>query len=448
MDRFSKLVIASLALLSGAANAGYANLAPPAGFGGSPGNWTFAPSANDLRYGGTAYSPNALRVPGTSTTMSAAYRFAANAPRIATGIIFANPYLRAGAAAAAWLGVGKIIWDEAEKIWKKSGDEELSEFIYGTDAWGRDYAPFLNHSSPESVCRAFFDAQKSGYIEWVEITSGPTTCYARGYSIPAGWENLGADIYQLVRPCPVPLTNGKCIIAGSPVPLTKEQFEQILAPEIWSPSQPGIVPSNFPEAVPGRPLPVDPPVINPEPGPDPQPRPLFVPTGDPLPNPQYDPNSPPGPNNQPYVQPGVRLNPSPTPSEPWRVDLQPVNRPVASPEPMPEPDSETPENPDKPSEEEIDFCAKNPDVLACQKLDEPANEELPASEKQISISPDGGWGADNASCPAPKQITVQGRAIPIPFDLFCTWANGMRPIIIAMAWLSAAFILLGARTES
>nr|WP_236636991.1 virulence factor TspB C-terminal domain-related protein [Acidovorax sp. BoFeN1] len=208
---------------------------------------------------------------------------------------------------------------------------------------------------------------------------------------------------------------------------------------------PDLVPLELP---PGTPLPVEPPVINPAPGPNPQPRPLFIPTGNPVPNPNYDPQQPPGPANQPYFQPGVRVVPSPSANEPWRVDLQPVNRPVSGPEPMTQPDSETPPDADKPSQEQLDFCVKNPDVLACQKLDEPEAQELPESEKDISISPDGGWGADNAACPAPKLITVQGRAIPIPFDLFCTWASGMRPIIIAMAWLSAAFILLGARNES
>lgn len=438
MDCFSKLVTAALLLGAGASHAGYAQLAQPAGFGGSPGNWTFAPSANDVRYGSTAFTPNALRVPvpGSAVTMPAAYRFAANAPRIAAGIIFLNPYVRVGVGIASWLSVGKFFWDEVEKQWVKPEYETCqgttcTVYFYGT------VATAVMYGSPSAACNAYM-ADRASAISSAGGT-GPFTvidgldCYVKAYFNNKTTPDNAS--YTQISTKSVPGSSQKFV----PVPLP--EFEETLSPLPMPPTVPWELPPNTP-------LPVEPPVVNPDAVPDPQPRPLFVPTGDPVPNPQYDPNSPPGPNNQPYVQPGVRLNPSPTPSEPWRVDLQPVNRPVASPEPMPEPDSETPVNPDKPSEEQLDFCAKNPDVLACQKLDEPAGQELPASEKQISISPDGGWGADNASCPAPKQITVQGRSIPIPFDLFCTWASGMRPIIIAMAWLSAAFILLGARSES
>lgn len=432
MDRLAKLVTAALLLVAGAAQAGYAQLAPPAGFGGSPGNWTFAPSANDVRYGGTAFSPNALRVPvpGTTATMPAAYRFAANAPRIAAAAIYMNPYVRTGVAIASWLGVGKFIYDEVTKQWQQIIDsqEVISQpwlYRYNYSPWATAgetcKLPFANGTGtpfsstgnqPFSGCK-----DKDGYYRSIE--SIKQSCPANTVETPAG-----------------------CVLKTSETVFVPKE---VFLDKLPTAPMPDSVPWELPKPTP---LPVEQPVINPEPVPNPVPRPLFVPTGDPVPNPQYDPNAAPGPNNQPWIQPGVRVNPSPTPSEPWRVDLQPLNRPVPGPEPMPEPDSEDPPVPDKPSEEQIDFCAKNPDVLACQKLDEPNSEELPASEKPISISPDGGWGADNASCPAPKQITVQGRAIPIPFDLFCTWASGMRPIIIAMAWLSAAFILLGARSES
>lgn len=443
MDRLAKLVTAALLLGAGAAHAFYAELPAPAGFSGSAGAWKFAPSAGQQAFGQWIHQQGALKlpIPGTTATMPAAYKLAANAPRIAAAAIFMNPYVRTGVAIASWLVVGKFFWDESVKQWKKTTDkEELVEAF--------EYS--------KSGHNVWFPSANAACVAWVSSINGNGGFYTSGgsasgltcnFSISVNQKDWFSDSTPLEkRPVPCPagwtLTPAGCLLKTSEVKtVTQPEFEDGLAPL----PMPERVPFELP---PNSPLPIDPPVINPEPGPNPQPRPLFVPTGNPVPNPQYDPNSPPGPNNQPYVQPGVRVNPSPTPSEPWRVDLQPVNRPVSSPEPMPEPDSEPPENPDKPSEEQLDFCAKNPDVLACQKLDEPNSEELPASEKPISISPDSGWGADNASCPAPKQITVQGRAIPIPFDLFCTWATGMRPIIIAMAWLSAAFILLGARNES
>lgn len=448
MDRFSKLVALAVLATAGTVHAGYAQLAPPAGFGGSPAGWTFAPSANDATFGRVIHQPNGLKVPvpGTSTTMSASYRLASNAPRIAAAVIFSNPYVRLGVGIASWLSIGKVFWDAAEGIWRQKADP----FDLNGLEWFNGYGQWLG--SPSSACQSYAGARTaasgSGMYTWSYVSADDSgLCRVR-------FEQNGNSDSTLVEftltsrtatnQCPAGWTNSP---AGCLSPaLTQPQMVELLNPA----NQPGwpmpdLVPLELP---PGTPLPVEPPVINPAPGPNPQPRPLFIPTGNPVPNPNYDPQQSPGPANQPYFLPGVRVVPSPTANEPWRVDLQPVNRPVSGPEPMTQPDSETPPDADKPSQEQLDFCVKNPDVLACQKLDEPEAQELPESEKDISISPDGGWGADNAACPAPKLITVQGRAIPIPFDLFCTWASGMRPIIIAMAWLSAAFILLGARNES
>lgn len=190
--------------------------------------------------------------------------------------------------------------------------------------------------------------------------------------------------------------------------------------------------------------PVKDPVINPDSTGKPQP--VFIPTGNPIKNPNYDPSKPTSATNQPYLQPGIRVVPAPAPGEPWRVDVQPVDKPVGSADPSENKDPDDPAN-DKP-QDNPSLCEKHPDILACQKLDQPEDTDLPKSEKEISITPDGGWGADTAACPAPRHLTVQGRDIPIPFDLFCTYMQGLRPIIIAMAWLSAAFILIGARESS
>lgn len=450
MDRVSKLVALAVLATAGTVHAGYAQLAPPAGFGGSPAGWTFAPSANDATFGRVIHQPNGLKVPvpGTSTTMSASYRLASNAPRIAAAAIFANPYVRLGVGIASWLSTGKVVWDAAEGIWRQKADPfDLNglEWFNRYDQWFSTTTAACQSYAVEHTARN----SQGGVATYAFLSADPSGLCRVEYSVSG---QPGSNIFEYNlqsrdkqgKGCPSGWTQSP---AGCLSPaLTQPQLVELLNPANspgWP--MPDLVPLELP---PGTPLPVEPPVINPAPGPNPQPRPLFIPTGNPVPNPNYDPQQPPGPANQPYFQPGVRVVPSPTANEPWRVDLQPVNRPVSGPEPMTQPDSETPPDADKPSQEQLDFCVKNPDVLACQKLDEPEAQELPESEKDISISPDGGWGADNAACPAPKLITVQGRAIPIPFDLFCTWASGMRPIIIAMAWLSAAFILLGARNES
>jgi len=442
MDRFSKLVVLAVLATASTVHAGYAQLAPPAGFSGTPGAWKFAPSSNQSVFGNVLHHPGALRVPvpGSAVTMPASYRLAANAPRIAAGIIFANPYVRVGVAIASWLGVAGLVWDAVNQTWAKpsQADVEVSDgFRYRSADWPAPTASSPWYDTQSQACAAavaWLSAAAGQAYNIVSCTGGKITV------LPAHGQGSTTTTYlqSSSSSCPAGwyVTPAGCVQTPPPNTVTKEEFEDALAPK----PMPERVPLELP---PNSPLPIDPPVVNPEPGPNPQPRPLFVPTGNPVPNPQYDPNAPPGPNNLPWNQPGVRVVPSPTPTEPWRVDLQPVNRPVSGPEPMTQPDSETSPDADKPSQEQLDFCSKNPDVLACQKLDEPESEELPESQKDISISPDGGWGADNMACPAPKLITVQGRSIPIPFDLFCTWASGMRPIIIAMAWLSAALFVLG-----
>ena len=104
MDHPSRLIVGVLLASLGAfAHAGYAQLADPPGFSGSPGDWKFAPSANDAHFGKVVHQPNGLKFPvgGTPVNMPAGYRFAANAPRIAAGIIFMNPYVRTAASILA-----------------------------------------------------------------------------------------------------------------------------------------------------------------------------------------------------------------------------------------------------------------------------------------------------------------------------------------------------------
>ncbi|WP_343593022.1 virulence factor TspB C-terminal domain-related protein [Paracidovorax wautersii] len=445
MDRFAKLVIALGLMASASAHAGYAQLAPPPGFTSSSSSFAYAASSNDAVFGRVLYQPAALtaNVGGRAVQMSAAYRLASNAPRIAAAVIFANPALRTAAGIATWLGVGKIIWDAAEQVWKQQGDPSdgytYSVVGAGPEQWTGD---------PASACQAWVAANPgSDTVTRVYVSNTATTCTHATYAKQSG-AKLGEGQVTIAsrgdgsKSCPVGWTQSP---AGCLSPqLTQPQMVELLNPANQSGwPMPGSVPKELP---PGTPLPVEQPYINPEPGANPASRPLFVPTGNPVQNPNYDPNAAPGPNNSPYLQPGVRVVPTPTTGSPWQVDMQPINRPVSSPDAKPDPSSEPSENTnDKPREDSPDLCQLHPDILACQKLDEPPDTDLPSSEKPISITQDSGWGSMSATCPPPRHIIVQGRDIPIPFDLFCQYMEGMRPIIVAMAWLSAAFILLGAR---
>lgn len=459
MDRVPKLVAAlALGLSAATAHAGYAWPADPPGFTraggqGFSGYGYAVNSANDQAFGRVVYQANGLKVPvpGKPVTMPAAYRFAANAPRVAAGILFANPALRTGLAIAAWLGAGKMVWDEVNRVWKLEGDGDAQQ------STGQEWAAENDkstgwHPTKEGACAAFLGYFQSLGRQWTLIGVEDNKCVfgpgymkydlkSRGSSCPAGWYVTPAGCTQT----PPPRT----------VDDEAEFARRILNPD----NQPGWpnVPADWPmpervpfELPPGTPLPVDDPYINPSPGKNPAHRPQFVPMGDPVKNPNYNPNAPPSPENQPYIQPGVRINPSQVPqTDPFRLDLQPIDRPKPNGEPMTGPEDEgagQDNSGDQPKPKDpLGLCEQFPDILACVKLDKPDTPDIPQSEKPISITPDAGWGADGGTCPPPRTLMVQGRQIPIPFDLFCTYMNGLRPIIIAMAWLSAAFILVGAR---
>lgn len=442
MDHPAKLMAALALALAGSAHAGYAQLKPPPGW--SPGR--YAPAANDATFGPVIHSPSGptTTVGGQAVKMPASYRLAANAPRVAAGIIFANPYLRVGVAIATWLGVAGIVYDTATGLWKQidvgySTTDMVTVFgqtsVNDCKAWGASqmvggiYTSYSGEACAMTVA-PYKDAQD--FRNHCGVSPTPQIeCYALGKRNQV-WE------YRY----------GPKLTGTREKPLTKEEFEEELAPK----PMPERVPLELPKP---SPLPIEQPSpwINPEPGPNPQHRPLFVPTGDPVPNPQYDPNAAPSPANQPFIQPGVRVLPSPTAIEPWRVDMQPVNRPAPTnqpmpgPEPQPVPNPQDPgaENGDKPKpEEQQSLCEKHPDIVACAKLGEaPEAKPVPNENKDMTITPDSGWGEGSGSCPSPKTVQVHGFQLSMPFDLLCQFASGIRPVVIGLAWLAAAFTFMG-----
>ena len=425
-------------------HAGYAFPSDPVGFVRS-GTWGvgygYAASANDSTFGKIIHQKNGLTVPvpGKAVTMPVSYRLAQNAPRIAAGVIFAHPAVRTASGIAAWLGVGKLIWDESGKIWRETGEKQpVGDLVWPYNG--------VIYYSPGDACdaayaREVYDKGRNANAGIQMVGTQAVNCLMRDISIQNSQPSIFAYVYAEKRPgsmqCPAGWedTGAGCLSPAVPQP----QFEEILAPK----TMPQTVPKELPYP---SPLPVEPqPYINPEPGSTPQTRPMFVPTGDPVPNPNYDPNAAPGPDNQPWIQPGVRLNPSPTASEPWRIDGQPVDRPKDTKEPMQGPESENNPN-DKPTEskEQIDLCEKNPDILACSKpeLDTP-DDEIPKTNRDVSLQPENLFGG--GSCPANKVMTVGGQQVTVwDWDQSCGYITGyMRPVVLVLCAFAAFMIVSG-----
>ena len=341
---------------SSSAFAGYAQLAPPSGWtaGTASAPPTYAAAANQPWLQNTVRTSASLNVGGRSVVVPVTMRMAANAPRVAAAALFLSPHLRLGLGIAAWIGVGKVVWDEAEKAWKEIGQKP--------DGFGYEYSVQADptqqwFSTQSGACQRAVQMLSTGGTGGYSLSVGaceyPTVTIKKthpAYGVSEQYMSLERRQVTTTTDCPVGWTpsGAGCL---SPA-LTQPQFVEKLAPPAPAiPSMPSTVPSEFPH---DTPWPVQQPVINPAPNPDPlanpQHQPLLVPTGDPIPNPNYNPQQAPSPANQPYIQPAVRIKPSPTPDNPWRVDVEPVQQPVPDPTGLPDP--VTPETPETPKEPE------------------------------------------------------------------------------------------------
>lgn len=92
-------------------------------------------------------------------------------------------------------------------------------------------------------------------------------------------------------------------------------------------------------------------------------------------------------------------------------------------------------------------CDAAADTVGCSRFGEPgATPPTPNENIQLTFSREAGFGPSNASCPAPRVLNIPGgRTISMSFDMYCTFAQGMRPFIIGFALLSAAgMVVFGA----
>lgn len=440
MDYLKRLIVFCILAWSIPAFAGFAQLAPPSGWGGSAGSYTMPSAANASTFNGGFTGPGgSMNIGGKAVTMPAAYRFAANAGRFAAGFMFRNSLLGLTA-----LGIGYVA-DQCLGVvggqWKITCGPETGlpsdGFKWRLAAY---QAPYFD-TKALAVADWFAYRIKQGpqpgfgYTDSkVTVTdySGTVLAYDFWYSLSDGrqftekrstpWDK------QTDASCPVGWyrTDQGCTNAPQPMPINESEFIERVAPKP--------IPADLPKIIPG-PWPVEIPIINPAPGSDPKSRPLIVPDG----SPRLVPNSDPAQ----WEQPGIRVNPAPTPSFPWQVDVEPVKTPVPGPDASPEPHTPGEDDPVSTPDETDDLCKKNPDIVACQTLGDAPAVPVVNEERQMSVKKDSGWGASDAQCPAPRQLNFVNRTVQLPLDVVCQFARGIRPFMIAFGWFIAAGMFYG-----
>ena len=387
-------------------------------------------------------APTIINVGGNMVRMPSSMRFASNAARYAAQQGFRPPNTLIPLVAMWITAVGlEWMWDEVTKRWVKADSNAIQSDGY-------KYTHSFNNelfNSAESACRGFFAIANQNYdYMFVRVVTGG--CYYRTklktestYPAKEYWLPLS----RVTSTCPAGwyMTPAGCLQNPQTVPITQPEFESGLAPH---PLPIEVVPY-LPDGVP-----VEDPVINPQPVPVGPPTPRIVPTGDPVPNPKYDPSSPPSPGNQPFTQPGIRINPSPVPkTDPWRVDVNPVDIPVPTGDPETNP-SLNPTNPasapqanPKPAEQ-TPLCKEFPNISACAPLgNAPDKEAVQNREINVQVNPEGGFGPDMGSCPAPRTLNLAAGPISMPYGLICDLATGVRPLVLTGAFLAAALMVVG-----
>lgn len=100
-----------------------------------------------------------------------------------------------------------------------------------------------------------------------------------------------------------------------------------------------------------------------------------------------------------------------------------------------------PQAPEKP---DPDMCEKNPEASGCKPLDEVPDSELKNKDVGLSLVPVPGFGPSSGSCPSPQALfSAGGQAVTWDWQSFCSFSLGIRPVVLAFAWLAAIMIVVG-----
>ena len=100
----------------------------------------------------------------------------------------------------------------------------------------------------------------------------------------------------------------------------------------------------------------------------------------------------------------------------------------------------------KAPEPQTDPCSGHETRMDCVEQGQiPDAPDIKEKKINVAITPDAGWGPDNGSCPVDIPLVFLGHAMSFSWSSLCSFFTMVRPIVLALAWLGAALILVGAR---
>lgn len=332
--------------------------------------------------------PTVVNVGAKQITVPATMRMAANAGNMAKQGMRLTPLGVIGTLAAGWLL------------------QEGMEYLNGE--WNKSYTgPGAGYTS------AYAGASPpcSGTPSYV------VSCVENAYSAITGqkaWRQISPTQWQYYR---VSNDAGITVMTvsnpgSSYQPATQDDWDALpdplpaVAPELpYAPYMPGGVPVEAPEY---------------------EFIPFQVPVGDPY-------TKPDGSTSQPMAS--VSPNGDAITIDTYDLPLTDAQgNPIASPTPQdtPEPQPDTSKN----------QCEQFPNSLGCSELGTVDDLAVGTETRSIAaISPVsvGGVGA----CPAPLTASFMGQTVSFSYDMPCQFATSLKPLILAIAWLSAGLIFIG-----
>lgn len=360
----------------------------------SAGSFSYPSASNASSYGATGI----VNVGGKAATVPANLRIAANAGNYVKNALRLNPYLLAGTLALPYLLDFGLEYIEGQGWVFPAGSPYPgyagagypncdNGFVKGNEDVVRDYA--VNRYSPTGAYCA-----NNGGCSFHAFAPNSADV---GWGLPDNWNAI------------------RYWCSGTPNPARRQATE-----DDWN-NLPDPLPALAPE------LPYAP----------------YLPEGVPVSPPNYD--FPPFsvPIGEPYsrpdgstVQPSARISPN---GDTVTVDTydQPLTDPAGQPVQNPQP-QDTPE----PQPESKTDCDKFPDSVGCLAMGTVDDSTLQTEQKTIaSISPVSVGGV--GSCPAPLTTLFMGHPITMTYDLPCQAAGMLKPLILALSWLSAGVIFIG-----
>lgn len=169
----------------------------------------------------------------------------------------------------------------------------------------------------------------------------------------------------------------------------------------------------------------------------------YMPNGAPVDSPEYDFAPFSTPLGDPYTkpdnstaQPMAKVSPNGD-----SVTIDTYDQPLTDPSGAPLPDA-APVDTAEPAPEQKTDCDKYPNSLGCIDAGTlPTSEIIPRQTVNLSFAPVSIPG--NAQCPAPDSVSLAGHSFQIDYGPVCYYAEQLNPFVLAIAYLSAAFIIFG-----